>query len=328
VAYADLSAQLAGTIPGLSPILAATYVKQAWRDIRNVRAWSFKTGVATLVCPRQVTTGTVAFTQYTSSVTFSAAATTALTPFIAGTPLLTSLQIRFSLGPLYRILAITQNSPLIVTLDRPIQEATATLGTYTVYRAYVAPPVTDFQRWESFADTANQLDLKGPRLTRTSLEFDSRDPGRVNFGWASYLGSFVADAAGTILYELWPHPVDGQTFQVTFKRLGVEFSAPGDTQPLLIPDALISTRALGWYGYPWAQANKARIPDLRNTDFLTLIGLTRKQYQDDLVPVKMQDDELMLQSVYNRGHFVRGLRRSMDPPLGDAAYWQSHPIYW
>lgn len=328
MAYADLAAEVAGVLPGVSSLLAATFVTRAWRDIRNERNWSFKNGIATLICPPQVTTGTAAWTQYGTSVTFSAAATTALTPYIAGTPLLTTLQIRFSNGPLYRILTVTQPSPLIVTVDRPIIEATATAGAYSVYRAYVTPPVADFSRWDALQDFASQRTLTGARLTRSVTEFDRRDPGRTSMGEAAFLGVYTADATtGQVLYELWPHPSQGQTFLVTFKRFGPDFLLPTDTQPAVIPDALIVTKALGWYGYPWAQANKARIPDLKATDFLTLIQLTRQQYVSDLATIKTQDEELAPEWIYNRGHYVTSPFRG-DPPLGDAKYWQSHPIYW
>jgi hypothetical protein len=330
MAYADLAAELSGLIPGLSPILAATMVRRAWRDIRNERNWSFKTGQASLVCPAQIVTGTVALTQYSATVTFSATATTALTPFVAGTPLLTQLQIRFSNGPIYRIVAVTQTAPvIIVTLDRPVIEATNPAATYSVYRAYVSPPVADFVAWESFEDYANARTLKGNALTRTSVEFDVRDPSRSSAGTPDYLGFVVAETpTGVPLYELWPHPSGGCSFLVTFKRRGPEFVAAADAQPDVISDSLIMERALGWYGYHWAQANKGRFPVLQKSDFLTLIKDTQAQYLLDLNTHRLRDEDIALQSVYNRGHWGGGRSHRPDGPIGDAKYWQSHPIYW
>lgn len=329
MAYADLAAELAGTISGLSPILAATYVKRAWQDIVNERNWSFKTALATLVCPAQITTGTAAWTQYTTTLAFSPAATTALTPFVGGTPAITDLQVRFSGGPLYRIVAVLLASPLTVTVDRPISEATATVGTYQVYRAYIKPPVPDFSRWDSFDSYVWNRTRTGNALTKTSVDFDRMDPRRASSGPMTYLGSLIADTSNALpaLYEIWPHPMAGDTFTVTFKRNGPPFTLPTDIQPQVVPDSLIMARAMGWYGAVWGQANKSRIPDLKGIDFNVLIQEARARYKDDLRLIKLQDDDKALDSVYNRGHYGGG-RSGVGLPIGDAAYWQQHPITW
>ena len=328
MAYADLAAELAGALPGLSPILAATFVRRAWREIRDEKNWAFKTGQAALVCPAAITTGTVARTQYSATLTCSAAATAALTPFVAGTPLLTAMQIRFAQGPLYRIVAAA-GSPLILTVDRPVIEATNALATYSVYRAYVAPPVADFARWDSLVDSANNITIAKDRLHKTSVWFDLRDPQRTDGTVASYLGSLLASPAGLPLYELWPHPMGGQTFLATFRRTGVGFLAPADVQPDYIPDSLIMARAYGWHGYPWAQANKGRFPPLQKTDFVALIAATRQQYALDLKTIVLQDDDLALETVYNQGHWGSTRRGGRaESPIGDAKYWQNHPITW
>lgn len=338
MAYADLAAELAGTIPGLSPILAATHIRQAWREIRNERNWAFKTTQAALVCPAAITAGTA--TVAGATVTFDATATAALTPFLATIPLLTSLQIRFSAppmtigtpvsgSPLYRILAVTQPAPLIVTLDRAVAEPVLTPSGYMVYRAYLTPPVPDFSRWDSLVDYANGIAITGPRLTRSSVWFDAQDPQRSATNQAMYLGQVVAtDPAGLNLYELWPHPTAGQTFLVTFRRTGPEFINPTDAQPDLIPDSLIMARALGWHSYIWAQANRGRFPALAKYDFSSLLSAVRQQYTIDLNTIRLQDDDLALQSVYDRGHLGSSRSHASDPPIGDAKYWQSHAIYW
>lgn len=331
MAYADLAAELAGVLPGLSPLLAATYIRQAWREIRNERPWSFKTAQAGLICPAAIVTGTAAIVQGANSVTFSAGATTALTPYIAGVPPLTQMQIRFSGGPLYRIIGLTSTLPIIATLDRPVWEATNALASYMVYRAYLTPPVADFLKWESLDDYANGIAITAGRLTRTSIWFDQMDPQRTGTGPATYLGGFIADTVtnpGLPLYELWPHPTGGQNFLVTFRRTGPDFAAPSDTQPTIIPDTLIMARALGWHGYLWAQANRGRFPELMKTDFMALMQATRQQYVLDLSTVRLQDEDLVLSSVYQRGHWGSGRSTSDNTPVGDARYWQSHPITW
>lgn len=328
MSYADLSTELAGVLPGLSPLLAATYIRRAWREIRDERNWSFKTAQASLVCPPLIQAGTVARIQGSTSVTFDATASTALAPYITGTPLITQMQVRFTGGPLYRILAVTQIFPTTVTLDRAVSEATNAAATYQVYRAYVSPPVTDFTRWDSLEDFANGITIAGDRLTRTSVYFDQLDPQRTSVGFAQYLGSVVADTLGLPIYELWPAPTGGQTFLVTFRRTGVEFTNPDDLQPAVIPDSLIISRALGWHAGIWAKANQGRFAPLLKVDVTGLITTSRQQYALDLNTIKLQDDDLALESVYNRGHWGGRAGRTGTAPLGDAKYWQSHPISW
>lgn len=328
MAYADLAAELAGTIPGLSPILAATYIRRAWRDIRNRKNWAFKTAQASLTLPAAVITGTASVTQGSTAITMSATALTALTPYLTGSLLLTALQIRFNTGPIYRITAINPvYPPLQLTLDRPVTEATNAAIPYMVYRAYITPPVPDFSRWDSFEDLTGRR-LTGRRLTYSSVDLDRRDPQRTSFGQASLLASFIADTTGLILYELWPHAITAQTWTVTFRRTGPDFALPGDTQPALIPDSLILSRALGWYGYVWAQANRGRFPELAKVDFTTLLSAERQSFEAELNTITVQDEDLALSRVYNRGRWGGGRDTRDTHPIGDASYWQSHPIYW
>src|SRR6185437_500585 len=93
--YQELTSELAGRLPGLSPFLAQRFVERAWQDVRNRRLWSFLLVDGAVVCPPQITAGTATIDQFSQTVTMSADATTALTPYLNGTPLLTQMQIRF-----------------------------------------------------------------------------------------------------------------------------------------------------------------------------------------------------------------------------------------
>ena len=328
MAYLDLTNELAGTIPGLSSILSATFVNRAWRAIRDERLWSFLVGTGTVVCPAQLTAGTVTVTQFSTTVTFDVAATAALVPFtvLGATPPLTALQFRVNGQSLYRILAITATSPhLIVTIDQPFREGSGAGQRYQVYRAYVQAPVADFLKWSSLDDFQNGYAITKDRLSYSRAVFDRRDPQRQSQGLAYYLGEYQTDpVTGLPIWELWPHSVQGQTFVVEFRRQGPTFLLPGDVAPPIIPDTLIMERAQGWHGYPWAQANRGRFPQLGKTDFVELKLSAQKDYMRDLLIAKRQDDEIALQRVYNRGRLGSGGRQLAGP--ADARYWQSHPI--
>jgi hypothetical protein len=327
VAFLDLSAELAGTLPGLSPALAESYVTRAWQDITRVRHWSFLGAEAVLVCPPAVTTGTVHVTTNAPTVTCDAAATTALTPLLTATPPLTALQFRLPAGTLYSITAAA-GSPLVLTLDRPVSEPTALAAPYQVYRAYIPePPATDFMRWESLDDYQHQYAITGPRLTRSSVDFDRRDPARTSQGLAVELAALRGTP--TPLWELWPHPTEGQTFLAFYRTNGglPDYTDPTSAPPPVIPESLILHRALAWYGYPWAQVNKGSYVRYQRTELMGLLLEAKKSYERELLLAKTEDDEIQLNSVYNRGW--RGHAR---PPLvgliGDARYWQSHPLRW
>lgn len=338
MSYLELTSELTGTLPGLSDFLAANYIARAYQDILKMRLWSFQTLDASVVCPAQITTGTAAFTQYASpsTVVMDAAATAALTPFLTGTPRLIQMQIRFggpnntsSVGQVYQIqVAAIVGGFLTLTLDRPIVEATATASGYQVYRCYVAVPVSDFLRWLSIVDMANGFDLT---LDRTSEYFDSMDPQRQSQGLAYYVGAFQQSTSvgqnplgGTQLYELWPHPVQGQTFYVKFQRQGPFFVAQADTQPAPITDQMILQKAEYAYAYRWARANAGRDPKLARTNWNQAIKDTRDDFRLAYVDAKRQDEEIRLTSVFARGH---GLRNSNQPnyPI-DAEFIQTHLV--
>lgn len=340
MAYLDLVSELAGTIAGLSPLLAEKHVQRAWRDIRGERRWSFLRTDGFLACPVMITTGTVAVVQFDSTVTLNAAASAAF-PADTATPSPTQLQIRFggsstlAAGQIYRIMAVdrTNVAALVLTLDRQVVETTNVVSGYQLYRCYVTPPA-DFKAWDAVIDMTYGFDLMKKGI-RTSTQFDATDPQRTSQGDAYYIGFFQAAGpyganntpdpnveAGSPIYELWPHPTSGRNFYVRIDRNGEDFSSPDDTQPALIEDGLILSRALYKYSYPWAQANVGSFPGLAKANWLSLIQTAKTDYRDALRDAKKNDDAAAAQSVWNRGHGLRG-GGGIGFPI-DAAFVQSH----
>lgn len=335
MAFADLSAELSGTLPGLSPLLADNYINRAWVDVQRERRWSFLTGIdGAIVCPAQITAGAVAIVQYASTLTCDATASAALTPYITSTPLLTQMQIRFggsntlSAGQIYRIMSVDATAPtaLILTLNRMIVEPTSATATYQCYRCYVTPPQENFLAWDSIVDMTFGFTL---RKNYTSAQFDIRDPQRTSQGDAYYCGYYQPaqvddpnNEPGSPIYELWPHPTMGRSFYARMVARGQAFTSPSDTQPGQITDALILHRAYGWWAYPFAQANVANFPTLKHLNWPTLIAQSMTAYREELRQCKRNDDATGLGTVYNRG---RGLRGGSGLPFPvDAAFIQSH----
>lgn len=329
MAFLDLTSELTGTLPGLSPFLAETYVRRAWEDICRQRNWSFLQGDAAIVCPAVVTSGTASVTQFSTVVTLDATASAAvLAQTVTGaTPGLTNCQFRVTspasptAGQVYSILAADTTAPaaIVLTLDRPLVEATAATATYQIYRAYVTPPDPNFLGWQSVVDMANAYRL---RLDRSSQAFDAADPQRLSQGLAYHLGQYrgtmttnaVTGAvapnpnvdAGTNLYELWPVPTQGQTFYARFRLRRYPYGdAPTDELPAIIPEAFVMARVLGWYAYPFAAANGANFPTLRGQPWALLIQQARAAWLDQRTATFRQDDEVALQTVLHVGHRLR-----------------------
>lgn len=357
MAFVNLVAELTGMLPGLSPLLAETYINRAWKDIRTARQWSFFVTDGVLVCPQVITDGTASITYNSASVTLDTDASAAVQDQITGAALpgILQLQIRFGtttqLGGIYSIVAVDNTTPtaVVLTLDRVVLEATNSATAYQIYRCLVVPPLTDFKQWLSVVDLTNAIALVGQRVhALTSAMLDVRDPQRMAQGLAynlaSWGGNRISDPltgatvpnatqnAGTPIYELWPHPTNGQTFYCRFRRAGADFSAPEDEQPNVdvVTDAMIVHRALGWHAYPFAAANVANFPQLKNANWLNLITDAKRDYTQDLVDAKRNDNDLQLQDVWARGHGLRAgtpFGRFGDPPYPiDSNFLQSHLV--
>ena len=63
--------------------------------------------------------------------------------------------------------------------------------------------------------------------------------------------------------------------------------------------------APSWYAYPFVAANVANFPTFRGVDTSMLITLARKQYGEELLDAKRNDNESALQDVWNTGHGLR-----------------------
>lgn len=354
MAFLDLIAELTGSLPGYSPLLAQKHINRALVDVYNKRNWSFLVTDGVVVCPTQIVAGTVAVIQYTNTVTLDAAGSAAVASqiTIGAVPGLDNMQIRFGNAPtsgqVYSITAFDATNPaaVILTLDRVVVEVTNASNAFQIYRCLITPPITDFKRWDSIVDVANAIAITGDRLRMTSAQLDRRDPQRSAQGLAYFLASWGGNRIGDIttgatipssannvstpIYELWPHPTSGQTFYVRIRRYGEQLLQPTDELPSQIPDTLVLTRALGWYAYPFAKANVANFPTFKSADWTTLIATAYKQFTELLIDAKRNDNEQELQDVWSRGHGLRqnrpyGRFGDLGFPI-DSDFLQSHLI--
>src|SRR5262245_53696575 len=98
MALLDLSAELVGRLPGLAPPLAETFINRALQSIYRERNWSFLVTDGVVVCPAQVNSGTVSFTQYDTDITLDATASAAILSqtLVGAVPGILALQIRLA----------------------------------------------------------------------------------------------------------------------------------------------------------------------------------------------------------------------------------------
>jgi hypothetical protein len=335
-AFGDLAGELAGRLPGLSPLLAQTFINRSYQHIRERRDWSFLTSDAAVVLPAQVTTGTASIIQGSPSVTMSAAARTALLNLPANAPAINQLQIRFmGTGQTSQIYNITQatGNPLVLILDRNVQEATNAASNYIVYRVYITPPIADFKRWISLVDMVNGFSITKGKLTYTSAYFDARDPQRQAFGLSYYCGFYKGSSQtgtqdSTPIYEMWPGGTSGQVFYCRFQRRGTD-PAPNDPVPTVVDNAVIVEGALHQHAIPWCMANIGHFPAMRGADWTTLIQVSKGNYKELLQACLNTDDETALTSIWNRGHGLKNALGGVGFPYPiDSNFFQSHPVFW
>jgi hypothetical protein len=314
-AYAS---ELQGHIPKIPYSLSEKLINRAWQKIRRERLWSFLIREAPLFFPSSLVAGTASVTYGSPTVTGDATAAAAWTAEVLGIPPLIQRQFRVgSAGPLYNITAIATvgNPNDTLTLDQNFGEDTNATANYSIYLAYVRAPQADFKRWKSIVDPNNGYGVKwGYR--RESL--DRRDPTRGSQGQPYLLADYKSLASTNApMFEAWPHPTSQTTLQTMYEVRGEDFASDAEELPPVIPEDLLIDYALAYFGYPWANANVGRYPELKGTNWLALSVEAQRRAKESMVMVKRDDEEAVVQTIsYFRGRYGWG-------PI-DGRFEQSH----
>lgn len=330
MSLARMQAELSGVIPNLSEVYARTCIQRAWRDVCQSRNWSFKQQVGYLSTPLLIATGAVAVTQFSQYVVADATAIAALTPAVNAHPPLVGRQFRVGTTPNGTIYTITDFDSTTgrITLNDLYRGATNPVSTYQIYQCYYGPPLTLAQdqllvvgppvhRFVSIMDPNQGYVFARYHVDKATMDYT--DPTRSSQGQPIWCVDFARSADGGTLYELWPHPIMGQTLCVTYQTLYTTLSQPDDEIPDIVPESLVVDRAKISYGYVWAMANAARFPQLKGVNWAVLINQGRQQYERDLARAKMEDDGRMLKSKITK-------RSGRSPFPLSASYLQSHDI--
>lgn len=310
MAFADYVAEVTNSVPGLEAPAAAKFVNRAWKEIRDIRKWSFLTQNKDLYAPAIVSAGTVTTTQFSPNITFDAAAIAALNaspslPPIAGVPVGVGRQFRIGTSP--SLTQISQAGTVYslqtydpvgggATLDRPYAGASGSLQPYLVYRAYFEPPTTDFVRYISVTNYQSGYAIIRDALNVPQESLAIYDPQRQSTGDAYCLSSFMTDyqnpnnAGGTIAHEFWPHPTNPAVYTGLFRRRGTDLS-PTQDLPNTFPDSVLIQRAM-MHACQWALENVPSRPELQGTNWVIAKESREKMFREDLILAIKQDDEI------------------------------------
>lgn len=294
MSLSNMIAEMRGAVPNYSALLARTHLREAWKDIRNMKGWSFQLGNGGFGTPGLTNAGSVTATFGSQMVTGDAQATTAWEAASQPGSLITQQQFRVGQGTIYNIIAY--NGTNQITLDRPYFDTTAgsDLG-YSIYQCYYAVPVQDFQAWESTVDINNAIDLCCGTARKWREMADQFDPQRQIFAnpgtWIPYQVDARPGSAtlGFMMFELYPQPQSQFAYQTWYTRLGADLVNPQDTLPFPITEHVVKCLARV-KAYEWAEANKDPMnPRGNGADFRFLMGAAAKEAAAQIKEIRSLD---------------------------------------
>lgn len=307
-----MSAEVKGSVPKIAPKFAGTLVNRAWRDVRRQSLWSFNLFESNWTTPNLINAGTVTTTQGQKTITFDSSASSAVASaaFAGPTPML-QRQFRIGIGTIYNMWALNAANPnaIVITLDRPYQEASGTGQAYAIFQCYYPAPVQDWFQWLGIRDMLNFNYLN---VTKTRSYFDQKDPQRTLFYIPTHVAPYTLDlnpASPTYQYqtfEMWSTPQYQLTYQLWGVRKGVPLVAPTDTLPPQIGEDVVMELAKQ-KAYEWAEANK-RDARAMGSDFRFLIGECKEEYQRLFREYRRQDRALV-------DNYITKIRRGWSWPL-------------
>jgi hypothetical protein len=318
--FADMTAELRGFIARMNFAYSETLVNRALNKIYDKSTWSFQLCTGGYITPAEVTGGTITTTLGADAVvgdlTASAAWAAIPSPFE-----ITQFQIRLPQYNLYNIIGQELDTPsadlTTLILDRPWMEPAGVEQTYQMYQAYYPVPVQDFQRFLTVRDFTNAIYLDFATWKQDDLAVI--DPQRTVFQNPDHLVPYQVDTRpgsatfGWFMYEMYPHPLSTLPYALYYKRRGPLLVKPTDVVPFPLEEEMVMHRAR-MLGCEWAEANKARYPELSKTDWKFLYKSAELEFKERLDDVRKIDRDIV-------DNFVRRLKRA-NPMIGAPFYSQ------
>jgi hypothetical protein len=301
VSLATMVAMQRGCVPGYPALLARTHIIDAWRDIRNLRGWSFQLGNGGFGTPGLTNAGTCTVAFGGNTVTADANATIAWATASQFGSLITQQQFRVGEGTIYNIIAYAVVGGFAtITLDRPYidTEAGAELS-YSIYQCYYPAPVQGFQSWEWILDINNVIWL-GVKNSRMDIEkINQDDPQRQIFSnplTCIPRGTDQRPNSSTFgwrMFELYPQPQQQYAYQTGYTWDGPELTNPSDTLPYPITEHLVRTFARV-KAYEWLIVKlQAEHPERNVSGIQFSMGAALKEGQAQLKEIRSMDRDVV-----------------------------------
>lgn len=263
----DMSSELAEAIPGLDRVYAKTFVKRAYRVVRDSNLWSFQLQQGGFSTPNITTAGSISVPGGIGSNLLvgdavASAAWLALPLYFSPTV----QQIRANGYSIYSVIAMDTTVPtaVVLTLDRafidPLPFYTG-VG-YQMFGAYIPAPV-GFKRWLNVADMFNcwALDIWTGRRTVNQddpARLYTSNPDTIMGIGADQRGAGTATPSSTLgqqLFELYPNPSTAISYQTYYVGNGPDLVNNSDEVPYPITQDVVLEKAKT-YAYEWAEARK------------------------------------------------------------------------
>lgn len=276
-----MTAELHGAVPKISYSYCQTLVNRARADVYRQNLWSFNLFEANWNTPGPINTGTVTTTPGSNTVTFNAAAITAINASLLFPTPITQRQFRQGFNTIYNIFQYNSGTG-VATLDRPFLETGGSGQTYSIFQAFYPAPMQDFLVWISVRDIINFVDLFVDRYTQEKL--DEVDPQRSWFGTPTdvvYKNLDLNPLSPTFQFprfEIWGNPQFVIVYQLYGVRKGAPLVNPTDTLPPQIGEDCVMALARK-YAYEWAMANSGDLPRHQSVDWRYLMGEAMNDYR-------------------------------------------------
>ena len=348
MSFADMTAELVGTVPRMSALHAQQVVNRAWSRVRDSRLWSFHfVSDAPLYVPNAIptraqntiNTGSITVEFGSNEVKPDSVAAAAFDAIAMATPPLASpilgvgRQLRVGTtnglstptGPNYSIIGWDGTTLLI---DRPYGEWSSTGAAYQVLKCYYAPPAPPpflnmepdlkFVKYDCFTNRNMGYSIFGPNLYWSQAQLNAIDPQRAAQGDAYIMANYGRNSLGQPVIELYPNPVQFTTYTCTYFTRWADLSLEHEMPKVsyeLEDMVMFESKCLA---ADWALANVNTYAELGQTNWVNYRQTQMAEYRESMKQCFKQDDEIMPLIPFRQG-------QGFMFPLG-GQFLQSHDV--
>ena len=287
--FRGIAGKLLLRCPVASITLAQDFVQSSFRDIVELRRWSWLLKKSQITVPTAYTTGTATTTVGSTLVTINA-------PGVVATA---HIGLQFRIGISMQILTIASVDTVgnTYTLDQPWYPDAQTAATFSVFQAYVALP-SDFHAFLSVIDPKFAQPIP---YDASVAQIDNLDPQRAAAGSPPKGLAFLDYYGGNPRYELWPHQKTAAIYPIVYESRPVDPFDAGAAVPALLPSDIILERAM-MYCAAWPGSTTQNPNPYFNKE---LVAFHRGEFQRRISILEKQDNEHMQQNVWYQADQMR-----------------------